>query len=93
MPLTVLIIGATRGLGASLANTYAAQPDTTVFGTTRSAKGPDGSNEKIVWVPDIDLMNSGVGQRLSNQLGTLGGGGGMVDGGVKAFDIVVNKEI
>jgi NAD(P)-dependent dehydrogenase (short-subunit alcohol dehydrogenase family) len=85
----VLIIGATRGLGASLANAYADQKDTTVFGTTRSAAAPKGLNERIAWIPHIDVSDSGVGARLVNQLGSLGGGGGMVEGGVKAFDIVV----
>ena len=87
----VLIIGATRGLGASLANAYASQPSTTVFGTTRSAAGPKGGklNEKIIWVPNIDVSEEGVGKKLVNQLGMLGGGGGMVEGGVKGFDVVV----
>lgn len=85
----VLIIGATRGLGAALAKQYAAQPDTTVFGTTRSASGPKHISEKIVWVPHIDLKESSVGIRLVNQLGQLGAGGGMVAGGIKTFDVVV----
>lgn len=87
----VLIIGATRGLGASLANTYASQPSTTVFGTTRSASPPKSStlNEKIVWVPHIDVSQENVGRNLVNQLGQLGGGGGMTDGGIKGFDVVV----
>jgi NAD(P)-dependent dehydrogenase (short-subunit alcohol dehydrogenase family) len=84
---TILIIGATRGLGASLAALYAAQPHTTVFGTTRSAEGTP--NDGIVWVPSIDVSQEGVGRRLVNQLGVLGGGGGMVEGGVKGFDVVV----
>lgn len=90
----ILIVGATRGLGASLANIYASQPDTTVFGTTRSAAGPSSStsqlSEKIIWVPNIDVSDKGVGNRLVNQFGMLGGGGGMVEGGVKAFDVVVS---
>ncbi|KAG0646977.1 C-factor [Hyphodiscus hymeniophilus] len=86
----ILIIGATRGLGASLANTYASHPSTTVFGTTRSAHGPkEGKmNEKIIWVPHIDVSEEGVGAKLVNQLGMLGGGGGMNEGGVKGFDVV-----
>ena len=94
---TVLIIGATRGLGASLANAYASQPQTTVFGTTRAPKGPSPSesklNEKIVWVPNIDVSNEGCGRMLVNQLGMLGGGGGMLDGGVKGFDVVVRPSL
>ena len=91
---TILIIGATRGLGASLANAYASQPNTTVYGTTRSATPPSSSekqklDEKIVWVPNIDVSEEGCGRRLVNQLGMLGGGGGMLEGGIKGFDAVV----
>lgn len=88
---SILIIGATRGLGASLANAYATQPNTTVYGTTRAAVGPKGLNEKIAWVPNIDVSDSGVGPRLVNQLGGLGVAGGMVEGKneVRGFDVVV----
>jgi hypothetical protein len=89
--VNVLIIGATRGLGAALANAYAKDSSNTVFGTTRSSSAP--SDEKyhkaITWVPHIDLMNPGVGAALVNQLGMLGVSGGMVEGGVKHFDAVV----
>jgi NAD(P)-dependent dehydrogenase (short-subunit alcohol dehydrogenase family) len=90
---TILIIGATRGLGASLANAYANDSSNVVFGTTRSAHSPGNSSlsDNIHWVPHIDLGHPGVGARLVNQLGMLGGGGGMVDGGVKGFDIVVRS--
>lgn len=89
----ILVIGATRGLGASLANLYSSQPHTTVYGTTRSSSAPP-SDEKlsksIIWVPNIDLLNPDVGGMLVNQLGMLGIGGGMVEGGVKGFDVVVS---
>jgi NAD(P)-dependent dehydrogenase (short-subunit alcohol dehydrogenase family) len=85
----VLIIGTTRGLGASLANTYVSQANTTVYGTTRSSAGPKGLKDGIIWVNNIDLMDSEVGTKLVNQLGMLGGGGGMA-GGVVAFDVVVS---
>jgi NAD(P)-dependent dehydrogenase (short-subunit alcohol dehydrogenase family) len=89
----ILIIGATRGLGASLANAYASNPSNNVFGTTRSPSGPSHSklHKNITWVRDIDVSDSGVGTRLVNQLGALGGGGGMVKGGVKALDVVVSN--
>lgn len=89
MAQNVLIIGATRGLGASLANLYAAKPSTTVYGTTRQPEAPTGLHEKIVWVKNVDVAQEGVGKQLVNQLGLLGGGGGMVAGGVVKFDIVV----
>jgi hypothetical protein len=89
--VNVLIIGATRGLGAALANAYAKDSSNTVLGTTRSSSAPsDGKYHKaITWVPHIDLMNPGVGAALVNQLGMLGVSGGMVEGGVKHFDAVV----
>ncbi|KAH7317867.1 oxidoreductase-like protein [Rhexocercosporidium sp. MPI-PUGE-AT-0058] len=82
MPNNILIIGATRGLGRSLANAYASQPSTTVFGTTRQDVAPSGKghDEKIVWVKNIDVADSGVGARLVNQLGTIGGVGGWLRG-------------
>ncbi|APA09000.1 hypothetical protein SS1G_02864 [Sclerotinia sclerotiorum 1980 UF-70] len=85
----ILIVGATRGLGASLANNYAAQESTTVYGTTRAAAGPSNLNEKIVWIPNIDVAEEGADRRLVNQLGMLGGGGGMVEGGRVTFDTVI----
>lgn len=88
-PSNVLIIGATRGLGASLASAYAAKPSTTVFGTTRSATGPSHAHKDIKWVPHIDAASSSVGKRLVNQLGSLGIANGMVEGGVKGFDVVI----
>jgi NAD(P)-dependent dehydrogenase (short-subunit alcohol dehydrogenase family) len=82
MPTTnILIIGATRGLGASLANAYASQKDTTVYGTTRSAEAPKGGNASIVWVKGIDVSEKDVGRVLVDQLGALGS--------VKEFDVVV----
>ncbi|KAK6604090.1 short chain dehydrogenase reductase family superfamily [Botrytis cinerea] len=60
----ILIVGATRGLGASLANNYASQHSTTVYGTTRAATGPSNLNEKIVWIPNIDVAEEGVGRKL-----------------------------
>jgi hypothetical protein len=65
------------------------QPDTTVFGTTRSAAAPNGLDEDIVWIPYIDVSESSVGAKLVNILGLPGGGGGMTDGWVTVFDIVV----
>jgi short-subunit dehydrogenase len=89
--VTALIIGATRGLGASLANLYAKGSSNTVFGTTRSSRAPtsESLSKKINWVTDIDLLDSGVGTRLVNQLGLLGVGNGMVKDSIRAFDIVI----
>lgn len=87
----ILIIGATRGLGASLANAYASNPANTVYGTTRSPSTPPNHSANITWVPNIDLNKSGVGQALVNQLGQLGVSGGMVEGKdeLRGFDVVI----
>ncbi|CAM1502250.1 Fc.00g042340.m01.CDS01 [Cosmosporella sp. VM-42] len=66
---SILIVGATRGLGASLAKKYAAQEGTIVYGTTRSDKAPEGFPEKIKWLPGVDLTAPGVGDLLVKLLG------------------------
>lgn len=75
----ILIVGATRGLGASLANQYASHPNTTVYGTTRSAEPPKGKghDEKINWAKGIDLNQPDVGKKLVEELGSLGVEGGL----------------
>jgi NAD(P)-dependent dehydrogenase (short-subunit alcohol dehydrogenase family) len=79
MPKTnILIIGATRGLGASLANAYAAQEDTIVYGTTRAASPPKtGFHEGIKWVRGLDLNKPDAGETLVKELGGLGVEGGL----------------
>ena len=62
---SILIVGATRGLGSCLASYYANQPSTTVYGTTRSSTGP---NNSIIWISSIDLSNRECGANLSNAL-------------------------
>ncbi|TVY57843.1 putative oxidoreductase [Lachnellula suecica] len=77
----ILIIGATRGLGASLANLYASTPSNKVYGTTRSAHAPKHHSSAITWVPHIDLSREGVGEALVKGLQ-----GVKVEGG---FEVVV----
>jgi NAD(P)-dependent dehydrogenase (short-subunit alcohol dehydrogenase family) len=81
----ILIIGATRGLGASLASQYAKQEGTTVYGTTRSTEAPKkkGLDERIIWVKSVNVSERDVGERLVSQLDSL-------VGGVKGFDVVVS---
>jgi len=89
--VAVLIIGATRGLGASLANAYASDAQNIVYGTTRSSSSPRGGSisQSVNWVTDIDLTNPDVGRALVNELGLLGVGNGMVEGCLKGFDVLV----
>lgn len=65
----VLVIGATRSLGASLVRQYAARPGTVVYGTTRSSTTPSGFPSDVKWLCGIDLMEPGVGDALAGQLG------------------------
>ncbi|KAL5331982.1 hypothetical protein ACEPPN_001525 [Leptodophora sp. 'Broadleaf-Isolate-01'] len=83
----ILIIGATRGLGASLTNAYASRADTTVFATTRQDSAPtSGFNEKVVWVRGIDVADSGVGSRLVEELGVVMP---ELEGRRRGFDVVI----
>ncbi|KAL4949000.1 hypothetical protein BDW69DRAFT_188744 [Aspergillus filifer] len=68
MTTNILIIGATRGLGASLRTLYASNPSTHVFATSRSGKKPESSQSNISWIPNIDLTKSDVGNSLTTQL-------------------------
>lgn len=68
MSPSVLVIGATRGLGAALVKQYASQSSTKVYATTRSNAGPSGFPENVEWLTEIDLMNSSVGDTLVAKL-------------------------
>jgi NAD(P)-dependent dehydrogenase (short-subunit alcohol dehydrogenase family) len=72
MSKTVLIIGATRGLGASLVKHYASTPSTsTIYATTRSTSppsAPPADSTKIKWLFNIDAAKPSVGQDLVQQL-------------------------
>ncbi|KZL66062.1 oxidoreductase [Colletotrichum incanum] len=65
----ILIVGATRGLGASLTKQYAVDAGNTVYGTTRSKEGPKDFPERVKWLPEIDLTDSKVGETIVSQLG------------------------
>lgn len=67
---TILLIGATRGLGASLATHYASLPTTsTVYATTRSYKAPDTlQHDKIRWLLNVDISEPDVGDTLVSQI-------------------------
>lgn len=65
MSSQILIVGATRGLGASLGSLYSKQPSTQVFGTTRSETTPNQAS--INWLTGIDIAKPDVGQKLVSQ--------------------------
>ncbi|KAI9934324.1 hypothetical protein ASPWEDRAFT_25997 [Aspergillus wentii DTO 134E9] len=70
MNSNILIVGATRGLGASLRKLYASKPSTAnTYATARSSSPPENSTEpRVSWITDIDLSQPDVGQKLVWQL-------------------------
>ncbi len=65
----ILIVGATRGLGAALAQHYASKPSTVVYGTSRGNEPPESYGEdKIEWVWNIDLMKPNCGSALADEV-------------------------
>ena len=61
----VLIVGATRGLGASLVQKYAAENSSTVFATSRSENAPF-DHENVQVIPGIDLSLESAGAKLAS---------------------------
>ncbi|KAF5237396.1 hypothetical protein FAUST_6054 [Fusarium austroamericanum] len=64
----IVVVGATRGLGASVTKQYAEKGDNTVYGTTRSSEGPKDFSADVKWLTDIDLMQPNVGEKLADLL-------------------------
>lgn len=71
MSKNVFILGATRGLGASLAKLYASKPSVHVLGTTRSNTKPGNSSSfgsSVSWLTGIDISKPDVGEKIISQL-------------------------
>lgn len=66
MPQSVLIIGATRGLGYELAKYYVSKGDT-VFGTARSSP-PQDADKQIHWITGVDVAEEGAGKKVADGL-------------------------
>ncbi|QQK47346.1 Short-chain dehydrogenase/reductase SDR [Penicillium digitatum] len=66
MTSNILILGATRGLGASLRTLYSVKTATHVFATSRSSN-PEPS-PGVTWLTGIDISQPDVGQKLVSQL-------------------------
>jgi short-subunit dehydrogenase len=65
----ILIVGATRGLGASLVTAYAADPSTTVYGTARSTQPPSSpTGANVHWLTGIDLERESAASTLASSL-------------------------
>ncbi|KAL5405116.1 hypothetical protein PMIN04_012432 [Paraphaeosphaeria minitans] len=60
---TILVVGATRGLGASLTNAYKSDPNNHVLATARSANPPS-STENLTYIPGIDIATPDAGKEL-----------------------------
>ncbi|EHY58079.1 hypothetical protein HRR83_005063 [Exophiala dermatitidis] len=66
---SVLIVGATRGLGKALVSYYANHLSYTVYATSRSSNAPsDLQGENVSWITNIDLSKSSCGHDLAAAL-------------------------
>lgn len=63
----VLVVGATRGLGAEIAQHYA-RNEFSVTGTARSPDKPKGLHHDINWITDIDIATPDAGRRIVSGL-------------------------
>lgn len=59
----VLVVGASRGLGAELAKQYAENGDI-VFATARSDQAPTAASSSITYMPGIDVANEDAGSKI-----------------------------
>ncbi|KAF2033968.1 NAD(P)-binding protein [Setomelanomma holmii] len=64
---TILVVGATRGLGASIVKTYAADPKNQVLATARTTNPPANSNN-ISYIPSIDISTPEASSTLVHDL-------------------------
>ncbi|KAJ5266894.1 hypothetical protein N7478_009702 [Penicillium angulare] len=67
MSNNILIVGGTRGLGASLRDLYSRDPTKHVFATWRT-ESHTSTDSSTTWLGGIDLTDSEVGQKLVSQI-------------------------
>ena len=67
----VVIVGATRGLGASLVKNYAARSSTHVFGTSRGSDTPKAA-DNVTYIPGIDVATESAGSQLASAINKTG---------------------
>ncbi len=65
----ILIVGATRGLGASLVKIYV-DSGARVFATSRSKEIPE-STKDDTYIPDIDVAKEYAGSKLAKHIGSI----------------------
>ncbi|KAH7066981.1 hypothetical protein BKA63DRAFT_132208 [Paraphoma chrysanthemicola] len=64
---TILVVGATRGLGASIVKTYAASPDNCVLATARTSN-PPANSKNIAYISGIDIAEPDASSNLLQYL-------------------------
>ncbi|KAL1594071.1 hypothetical protein SLS59_009102 [Nothophoma quercina] len=62
MPV-ILIVGATRGLGASLVKLHASNADNYVFATARTSN-PPANSKNVVYIPGVDIASPDAGKTV-----------------------------
>lgn len=68
--LNVLVVGASRGLGASLVKKYATENTGSVFATSRSTEPPK-PIQNVTFVTGIDICSPSAGSKLVSRLNEL----------------------
>lgn len=66
-PASVLIVGASRGLGRALTEHYASL-GSRVFATIRSSSAGDGWHKGVTVIPDVDCAQEDVGEKIVSGL-------------------------
>ncbi|KAF3034129.1 hypothetical protein E8E12_001072 [Didymella heteroderae] len=67
----VLIVGATRGLGASLVKLYASDSNNYVFATARTSD-PPADSKNIAYIPGVDIASPDAGSKVIRFLNSKG---------------------
>ncbi|KAF3032186.1 hypothetical protein E8E11_001455 [Didymella keratinophila] len=67
----ILIVGATRGLGASLVKLYASDSNNYVFATARTSD-PSTNSKNITYIPGVDISSPDAGSKVIRFLNTRG---------------------
>lgn len=61
----VLVVGASRGLGAALLHQYTQKsPSPSVFGTARQAEAPTSSPANVNWIKNVDVSKPDAGSAI-----------------------------
>ena len=64
---SVLVVGASRGLGAALVDKYTEDRKNIVIGTTRSSEPPSRTSEnRALFIRDLDVAEEGAGPKLAS---------------------------